>query len=209
MRVAIIDHGLCNMDSIARAVECCDGDPIVTARPESLGNVHRVVLPGVGAFPKAMARLHEMGMVEALDDAVRSRGVPVLGICLGMQLMMTSGDEGGTPTPGLGWIEGTVTRLQPNGGERVPHVGWNSVEPSPGRALADSVVPGTDFYFVHSFHVLPTVESTVAATTPYAGTFVSSVASGPCLGVQFHPEKSQKAGFAVIRDFVEHGSRSC
>lgn len=208
MRVAVVDHGLCNLDSIARAIEHCGGEPARATRPGDLTDVRRIVLPGVGAFPAAMARLDELGLTAALDDAVRHDGVPVLGICLGMQLMLTVGEEG-AETKGFGWIDGRVTRLVPAADERVPHVGWNTVQALPGAAPFTGLSEDADFYFVHSYHVVPDDPADIAATTPFAGGFVSAVVRGHCWGVQFHPEKSQTAGFAVLRSFLGSGGASC
>ncbi|MCU0274229.1 MAG: imidazole glycerol phosphate synthase subunit HisH [Acidimicrobiales bacterium] len=205
MRTAVVDTGLSNLDSVVRALEHCGADPVRVTAPDGLDGARRIVLPGVGAFGTAMGRLHGLGLVDALDRLVLGDGVPVLGICLGMQLMLGVGEEGGE-TKGLGWIEGRVVRLLPDPGERVPHVGWNAVDPTPGSAPFTDVEPGSDFYFVHSYHVVPDDPSVVAATTPFAGGFVSAVASGPCWGVQFHPEKSQAAGFAVLRAFLGGGT---
>src|SRR5688572_1798848 len=120
--VAIVDTGLCNLDSIARAIEDCGGNPVVTADPRDLEESAHIVLPGVGAFPEAMARLQREGLDVALTELVLGRQIPFLGICLGMQLMATRGSEVRS-TPGLGWIEGEVTPLEPAPGERVPHIG--------------------------------------------------------------------------------------
>ncbi len=127
-RVAIINTGLCNLDSIARAVEECGKSLVVTDDPGDLVTATHIILPGVGAFPAAMARLAERRLVDVMTEQVVGRGIPFLGICLGMQLLATSGSEI-RETPGLGWIEGKVDLLNPGPGERVPHVGWNEVVP--------------------------------------------------------------------------------
>jgi glutamine amidotransferase len=208
VRVAVVDHGLCNLDSITRALEHCGAEPFRATGPADLDGARRIVLPGVGAFPAAMGRLEELGLRDALDRAVLGDGVPVLGICLGMQLMLSVGEEG-TETKGLGWIDGRVTRLVPGPDERVPHVGWNAVEPTAGAAPFATVPAGSDFYFVHSYHCVPDDPAVVAATTPFGGGFVSAVVRDACWGVQFHPEKSQAAGFAVLRAFLGTGGASC
>lgn len=201
-RVAIIDSGLSNVDSVRRAVEECGGSPLVVDAPGGLRGVDRIILPGVGAFGNAMARLRSTGLEEALQEAVIGGSAPFLGICLGMQLMAELGTEGGD-APGLGWIPAKVLRFIPSPTDRrVPHVGWNEVHPTPGSTLFDGIQPGTDFYFVHSFHVACQDESDVAAVTPYCGEFTSAVGRRHILGVQFHPEKSQKAGFRVLTNFL-------
>jgi imidazole glycerol-phosphate synthase subunit HisH len=209
VKVAVVDSGLCNLDSVVRALEHCGADTVRATDPAGLDGARRIVLPGVGAFPAAMARLHDLGFVDTLDRLVRDECTPVLGICLGMQLMLGVGEEGGDETKGLAWIDGRVTRLRPEGGERVPHVGWNAVSPVPDSPPFAAVTPGSDFYFVHSYQVVPSDPAVVAATTPFAGGFVSAVVRDHCWGVQFHPEKSQGAGFAVLRSFLGTGSGPC
>jgi glutamine amidotransferase len=206
MKVAIIDHGLCNMDSIARAVERCGGDVMLLAHPDGLETAHRIVVPGVGAFGKAMEKIEQLGFVDALNTAVITRETPVLGICLGMQLMLAVGEEGGN-TEGLGWIDGSVRRLVPSDGERIPHVGWNTVEFDESCSLFRSLAPATDFYFVHSYHVAPADPSVIIGRTPFAGGFASAIQKGSLYGVQFHPEKSQTAGFAVLENFLHRGGQ--
>lgn len=200
-RVAIVDTGLCNLDSIARAIEECGGSPVVTDDPGGLTDRARIILPGVGAFPEAMARLHEQGLVEAMTEQVIGRGIPFLGVCLGMQLMASRGSEV-RDTPGLGWIEGEVSLLEPGEDERIPHIGWNEVQALPGSPLFLGIEPGHDFYFVHSYVLRPAHIEDVAGTTDYGGGFVSAVHRDNVFGVQFHPEKSQGMGFAVLRNFL-------
>jgi imidazole glycerol-phosphate synthase subunit HisH len=199
--VAIVDTGLCNLDSIARAIEDCGGQPLVTDDPGDLGRAARIVLPGVGAFPEAMARLRSRGLDVALGEQVIGRKIPFLGVCLGMQLIATSGTEV-RETAGLGWIDGEVGLLQAEQGERVPHIGWNEVRPTADNPLFRGIAPGRDFYFVHSYVLRPARDEDVASVTPYGGGFVSAVNRGNVYGVQFHPEKSQHVGFAVLRNFL-------
>jgi glutamine amidotransferase len=206
--VAVIDTGLCNIDSVARALEHCGATTVVTDEPRHLAAATRIVLPGVGAFPSAMERLRETGLTEALQDAVIGRSIPVLGICLGMQLMLAEGEEGGE-CHGLGWIAGRVERIRPGPDERVPHVGWNTVDFEPGSRIFEDVEPGTDFYFVHSYCVVPADRAVIAGSTPFAGGIVTAVQSGHVWGVQFHPEKSQTAGFAVLANFLGPSALAC
>ena len=202
-RVAIVDYGMCNLDSVRRAVEECGGEAIVTDEGADLDRADRIILPGVGAFPEAMANLRARELDKLLAEQVLAQDAPFLGICLGMQLMATTGIEV-EPTDGLGWIPATVERLVPTATDRrVPHMGWNEVDPAPGCALFAGIAERTDFYFVHSFHVACDDAANVAATTPYCGGFTSAVQRGDTVfGVQFHPEKSQKAGFALLRNFL-------
>ncbi len=202
-RVAVIDYGMGNLDSVARAVEECGGAPVVTAGAADIGTANRIVLPGVGAFPDGMRNLRARSLDVILREQVMDKRIPMLGICLGMQLLATRGLEGGE-TEGLGWIDGDVGRLVPGGEDaRVPHVGWNEVVVDRESPLFRGVPPGSDFYFVHSYHLRCTREEDVLARTPYCGGFVSAVARGLLFGVQFHPEKSQRTGFRVLKNFLE------
>ena len=201
-RVAIVDYGMCNLDSVRRAVEECAGAPFVTDEPTDLGDADVIVLPGVGAFPDAMANLRARSLDKALDDEVLGNRVPFLGICLGMQLLATTGHEGGR-TAGLGWIDADVRRLRPTPDDtRVPHVGWNEVVPHAEATLFAGVPERSDFYFVHSYHVECQDDTDVVATTPYCGGFVSAIQRENIFAVQFHPEKSQERGFEVLRRFL-------
>ncbi|MCR9137419.1 MAG: imidazole glycerol phosphate synthase subunit HisH [Alphaproteobacteria bacterium] len=202
-RIAIIDYGLCNLDSIARALAECGADPFVTSDPSALDEAEKIVLPGVGAFAKAMENLRTTGMDVALNHHVVDGGKSFLGICLGMQLM-ANGSEEGQQAAGLGWVDATVVKLEAQSpGDRVPHVGWNEVDAQEGAALFSDIDHGTDFYFVHSYHMRCNDEGIVVSRTPYCGEFVSAVARDNIQGVQFHPEKSQKMGFRLLKNFLE------
>lgn len=199
--VGIVDYGVCNLDSVARAVEECGGSPRMALRPEDLDEVAAIILPGVGAFAHGMRSLRERGFEDALGEQVIGNRIPLLGLCLGMQLLATTGTEGGEE-PGLGWIEGEVVKLEPaEAADRVPHVGWNEVHGN-GSPLFRNIEPGRDFYFVHSYHFDCRSDDDVAARTPAYGGFTSAVAHEHVMGVQFHPEKSQKAGFQLLTNFL-------
>jgi imidazole glycerol-phosphate synthase subunit HisH len=206
--VGIIDYKLCNLDSIARAIEVCGARPVATDRPSDLARFDRLVLPGVGSFSVAMRTLRERRLDEGLHDRVLGHGVPLLGICLGMQLLAGRGTEGGDHE-GLGLISGTVLRLEPTATEHVPHVGWNSVEFSGDPPLFRNIATGTDFYFVHSYHVRCERASDIIARTSYCGGFAAAVGQGPVMGVQFHPEKSRKPGFQLLRNFLAFQRAAC
>ncbi|MFH1700233.1 MAG: imidazole glycerol phosphate synthase subunit HisH [Candidatus Zixiibacteriota bacterium] len=200
--VAIVDYGMCNLDSIGRAVEECGGRPIITENPDDLKTASHIILPGVGAFPNGMKNLVERGFAKVLNKEVLENGVPFLGICLGMQLMARKSHEGGS-TEGLGWIDGDVLKLEPYGEDtRIPHIAWNEVYPEGQPVIFENIEPGKDFYFVHSYHLACENKNQVLATTPYAAGFVSAVGYDNIFGVQFHPEKSQKVGFQVLRNFL-------
>lgn len=201
-RVAIVDYGMCNLDSVARAVEECGGNPVITDQADEIGRATSLILPGVGAFAEAMANLRSRGLDKILDEQVRRERVPILGICLGMQLMASEGDEGGKSS-GLGWIDARVRRLVPTSVDRrIPHIGWNRVDPADNEDLFRGL-EGRDFYFVHSYCVEPYDMTAVLATTPYCSGFTSAVRKENVYGVQFHPEKSQRSGFQLLRNFLE------
>jgi glutamine amidotransferase len=201
--VAVIDYDICNVDSICRAVQECGAHPVATYRESDIKHADCVILPGVGSFPDGMRNLQARELPDILHTHVVVKEVPLLGICLGMQLMATRGFEG-TPTDGLGWIEGEVRRLEPTrDGEKIPHIGWNEVEWERDCLLSQGIPEGSDFYFVHSYHFDVFRPEEVVAQTPYAGRFVSCVRHKSLFGVQFHPEKSQRLGFQLLRNFLQ------
>jgi glutamine amidotransferase len=199
--VAVVDYGMGNLDSVARALDECGGRPLVTSDPRDLERAAAVVLPGVGAFPAGMRNLRERGLDVALTEHVVEREVPLLGLCLGMQLLADSGTEV-EETAGLGFVPGRVERLEPAAGLRVPHVGWNDVHAERHSALFAELEDGRDFYFVHSYHFVCATPEDVLAHTPYGDELVAAVGRGCVYGVQFHPEKSQRAGFQLLRNFL-------
>jgi glutamine amidotransferase len=161
-----------------------------------------IILPGVGAFCTGMRSIRQHSLDQVLKEQVVDKGTPFLGLCLGMQLLGTKGEEGGE-TPGLGWIPGEVKRLEPQGSDlRIPHVGWNEVVYTQDSPLFKGIPSGKDFYFVHSYHLVCAQPEDAIAQTPYCGGFVSAVGRDRIFGVQFHPEKSQRVGFQVIRNFL-------
>ncbi len=201
MTVLVVNLGIGNLTSVRRSLEECGATVVVSADPGAAAAAARIVIPGVGAFGEAMRRLQETGWEETLKAAA-DRQVPLLGICLGMQLLADEGHESGR-VQGLGLIPGRIERMSPESpSERIPHVGWNEVYPMPGAALFGDIGPGADFYFAHSYHLVPGDPSTILATTPYCGGIVAAVRRGSVMGVQFHPEKSSRAGFKLIRNFL-------
>ena len=196
MSVALIDYGAGNLHSVANALRAAGAtDLAVTADPDAVARADRIILPGVGAFASCMAGLRAIdGMVEAMEQRVLSEGNPFLGICVGMQLMAQVGEEFGDHL-GLGWVPGRVRRLAPAGDARVPHMGWNDVHPlAPHPLLAEG-----EAYFLHSYafdgdHVL--------ATTDHAGALTAAIGRDNLVGVQFHPEKSQRYGLDLLSRFL-------
>jgi imidazole glycerol-phosphate synthase subunit HisH len=201
---AIIDYGMCNLGSVRRAFEECGAKVSVIDDPAGLRSASHIVLPGVGAFRDGMNRIREKKWDVAIREAAGAEGVPLLGICLGMQLLGGRGTEGGE-TDGLGLIPGEVRKLvQTSSHERIPHVGWNEVGHRADDPLFHGIGNGVDFYFVHSYHFQAADDTHVTARTPYCGGFASAVRSGNVFGVQFHPEKSSTSGFRLIRNFLEY-----
>lgn len=202
-RVALVDYELCNLDSIRRALEICGAAPYVCKDGAALRGADMIVLPGVGAFGSAMKNLNATGLASSLKEEA-ARGVPLLGICLGMQLLASTSEEGGR-SQGLGLIGGDVVLLDGmRTGERVPHMGWNSVDVrADDEPLFRGLPPAPNFYFVHSYHFRAEDPGDVVGTTPYCGVIASVVRRGNVCGAQFHPEKSQRTGFQLLENFVK------
>lgn len=203
METAIIDYGMGNLLSVQRALEKCGSDAVIIDDPLELRHAQHIVLPGVGAFADAMGNLKSGGWIEEMNRAVLRKETPIMGICLGMQLFATKGHEG-TPCRGLNYIPGEVVLLKPAfEKERIPHVGWNEIHMEQRHPLLEGLAEGTNYYFVHSYHFCPECEADVLCRTDYCGGFVSAVGRGNIFGTQFHPEKSQKAGFQLIKNFLK------
>jgi imidazole glycerol-phosphate synthase subunit HisH len=198
--IAVVDYGMGNRRSVEKALEHVGASVRVTHEHDELRAAAGLVIPGVGAFPKAMATLVQLGLSELIEARVLA-GVPLLGICLGMQLLLERSEEI-EPTAGLGLIPGEVTRL--SAGELpVPHVGWSHVELTAPSPLSDHLPPsGCAFYHVHSFAARPEDDSSVLGATEYGERFASIIGREHVFGVQFHPEKSGAAGLAMLENFV-------
>lgn len=202
MRAAIINYGLGNLRSVANALEAVGHEAIIATDPSMLDAGEKLILPGVGAFADGMRGLRDGGWIDRLEREVRERGKPILGLCLGMQLLATSGTEHGTHA-GLGWIDGTVERLPALPDVRVPHIGWNDVRFTRPSALYDAAAGSAPFYFVHSYVLRPADPAVVTGVTEYGGDFVASVEQDNIYATQFHPEKSQGAGLSVLKRFMD------
>lgn len=189
--ITIIDYGAGNLRSIRRAIETHGTDVEISGDPDRISHADRLVLPGVGNARAAMEQLHSTGITQAITEQVE-RGTPLLGVCLGMQLLFGDQEEG--PTKGLGLLEGDVVKLQ--GDHKIPHMGWNTVSFSDNALLSD--LPATAFYFVHSYHVRPVNKDDIAGETDYGLRFPSMVTHDNIWGMQFHPEKSHDAGLSLI-----------
>ncbi|MEX2643860.1 MAG: imidazole glycerol phosphate synthase subunit HisH [Acetobacterales bacterium] len=203
MRVAIVDYGMGNLASVSQAFATLGAAPAVAATPSGLTGADAIVLPGVGSFARAMANLTARGFADSLTDRVIRRGVPFLGICLGMQLLARRSPEGGV-TDGLGWIDADVVPLASLMTQRlpVPHVGWNRVSLSPKSGLFVGQPEDATLYFDHEYAIADAGAAT-AATCRYGATFCAAIERGNLFAVQFHPEKSQRAGLKLLRRFLE------
>ncbi len=202
--IGILDYGTGNVKSVMNMLRKIGAAASLVADPKGLKSVEKIILPGVGSFDAAMSELTDMGMVSVLDELVLDAKIPVLGICLGMQLFAKSSEEG--KSKGLGWIDGYAKRFDFSDFEKplkVPHMGWNFVSRQRDHFLLRDVPEPMRFYFVHSYHLVCSQEEDVLATTNYGYAFPSVLAYNNVYGVQFHPEKSHKYGMAVLRNFVE------
>ena len=202
--IALVDLGSGNLHSVHNALVAAGAERVaITADPAIVRGARRIVLPGVGSFRSCADNLRAIsGMVEALEERVLTGGVPFLGICVGMQLLASRGHEHGT-TPGLGWIAGEVRPIErTDPAIKVPHMGWNDVAPAPSNDAAGLIVPG-EAYFLHSYHFKPEDGHSIAAMTDHGGGLVAAVAQDNIAGVQFHPEKSQHYGLALLSRFLD------
>jgi imidazole glycerol-phosphate synthase subunit HisH len=198
-RIAILDYGMGNLRSVEKALERAGADAEITSDRVRAEEADGVILPGVGAFPRAMQRVWEIGLDELVTGRIKA-GVPVLGICLGMQLLFESSveNEGGS---GLALLDGVVAPLEANG-YKVPHIGWSPVRWEHESELTAGLGEETPFYFVHSFAPRPATEVDVLGTAAYGERFACAVERPPLYGVQFHPEKSSSAGLGLLRNFI-------
>ena len=207
MVTAIVDYESGNLHSaekafqrMARDVDA--GEVIVTCDPDVIRRADRVVLPGDGAFPACRAALFDhRGVFEAMEEAILTGARPFLGICIGMQMMATRGLEY-TPTPGFDWIAGKVDRITPEGGLKVPHMGWNDLTLTRQHPVLDGLATGHHAYFVHSYHFRVDDPSHLLAHTDYGGAVTAIIGRDTMVGTQFHPEKSQATGLRLIRNFL-------
>jgi imidazole glycerol-phosphate synthase subunit HisH len=206
--VVLIDYGSGNLRSAEKALARAAADKgcevVVSAEPDVVASADRLVLPGVGAFAACMGLLYAKdGLIGAMTEAVKDKGVPFMGICVGMQLLGDRGLEFGV-TPGLGWISGDVKKIERTSPElKVPHMGWNSLSKPREHPITSSIPEGGHVYFTHSFILDAKDPSDVIAWTDHGGKFVAAVARDNVAGMQFHPEKSQALGIKLLGDFLE------
>lgn len=199
--IAIIDYGMGNLRSVQKALEKVGAAAEVTCDPDRVRRAAKVILPGVGAFPDAITELRRTGLAEAFTEAV-ARGTPCLGVCLGLQLLFESSEEDGRHA-GLGLLPGTVVRFDPAPGLKVPHMGWNTLRLISDAPLFRGLPAEPSVYFVHSYRAAPRDRSVVAAEADYPTPFTAAVWRDNLMACQFHPEKSQRVGLAMYRNFAD------
>lgn len=202
--IIVIDYGMGNLGSIENMLKKIGANVKVSSVPSEIYEAKKLILPGVGSFDNGMTKLKERGLLEVLNKRVIYQKVPILGICLGMQLFTNRSEEG--RQPGLGWIDAETVRFsfqEKLAHLRVPHMGWNTVEIQHEGSILDKYYDEPRFYFVHSYHVRCNNQANVLATTRYGFEFHSAVVNGNIIGTQFHPEKSHKFGLKVLQNFAE------
>ena len=200
MKIAIIDYGMGNLHSAAKALEKVGAQVTVTRDPELVRQADKVILPGVGAFGDCMKNLNERGLAPVIHEVIAA-GKPFLGICVGLQ-MLFEGSEEDPGVAGLGIFKGLVRKITAPG-LKIPHMGWNNLEYRTSSSLFQGLPPAAYVYFVHSYHAVPTDESCITAVTDYGGQVTAAVGRGLVQAVQFHPEKSSAVGLKILANFKE------
>ena len=200
--ITVVDYDAGNVGSVVNICRKAGGEAQVSSDPEVIARATKLILPGVGHFGSAMERLRSSGIVAALEEAVQVRKAPILGICLGMQLFAQHSEEG--DATGLGWIAARSVhfKAEPGSSLKIPHMGWNTVEPTRPDPLIDGLPADPRFYFVHSYYVTCDLDADVLMRTTHGVPFVSAVHRGNIWGTQFHPEKSHKFGVQLFRNFL-------
>lgn len=203
MSLAILDHGFSNLYSIVNMLKHLNFYPKVIQNPKDLTKADKIILPGIGFASNVWRQLEEKGFLDPLRECVEVKKTPILGICVGMQLMTEGSEEGNSP--GFGWIKGRCLRFQPSKNKpiKVPHMAWNKVLPAPHKHLFDHTADPQKFYFVHSFYVKCERENDIAALCHYGHDFVAAIEHENVFGVQFHPEKSHTYGLRLFQNFLK------
>lgn len=201
--ITVVDCGAGNLQSVNRRLDELGAKVLISSDPAKIANAEKILLPGVGHFGKAMENLVQSGLADALHEAVLVKRVPILGICLGMQLMASSSAEGGSA--GLGWFGGSVVRFEVHDKLhfKVPHMGWNKVRQAKKSLLLTGIPDNSEFYFVHSYYYTSKNEDEVLLTSDYSSRFACGIERDNLFGVQFHPEKSHEVGRQMLRNFVD------
>ena len=201
--IVIVDYSMGNLNSVLKKLIQLNADAVISADPKVISKADKLILPGVGHFEKAVEIMHQKGLWEVLNQAVLIDKKPILGICLGMQLMTKSSEEG--QAKGFGWVDATVNRFQVKDALKfkIPHMGWNQIKIKKESQLMIGLTDESEFYFVHSFHVRTNDSSIVLNETEYEATFVSAFEKENIYGVQFHPEKSHDSGKLLLQNFLK------
>ena len=202
-KIVIVDYSMGNLNSVLKKLIQLNADAVISSDPKVISQADKLILPGVGHFEKAVEIIHQKGLWEVLNQAVLIDKKPILGICLGMQLMAQSSEEGNAQ--GFGWVDATVNRFQVNDSLKfkVPHTGWNQITIKKESKLMLGLTNESEFYFVHSFHVKTNDTEIVLSSTEYETSFVSAFEKGNIFGVQFHPEKSHDSGKLLLTNFLK------
>ncbi len=201
--LAIVDYGVGNLASIKNMLKKAGSDAIISSDEKIISSATKLILPGVGAFDTCSQKLQDSGLVHILNHKILDEKIPLLGICVGMQLLLEGSEEGALP--GLKWIKGRVVKFkqdQLTAGLKIPHMGWANIAPAKTSGLFDNMYEEPRFYFVHSYHAQPDSETNVLAYAQYGYRFVAAVEQDNIMGVQFHPEKSHKFGMKLLENFV-------
>lgn len=202
-KIAVIDYGMGNLNSIKKVFDRLKSESVITSKPEDVIRCQKIILPGVGHFGKAMENLKKLGLTDVLHEAVLTDKKPILGICLGMQLLAKKSAEGNSE--GLGWLDAEVVKFDVSDRlkYKIPQMGWNRIFIKKESSLMNLIPDGAEFYFVHSYHWRAGEKSDVLCETNFDYDFPSAVENGNIFGVQFHPEKSHDAGIRLLKNFIE------
>ena len=203
--IGVLDYGMGNIGSIVNMLKKIGARPAILTSPENLLEVEKIILPGIGTFDRGMERLRQQGWIPALEKRVLEEKIPIMGICLGMQLFTKKSEEG--ESGGLGWIDAEVKRFRPENlgyHERIPHLGWNTITVDKQSRLFSHDKEELRFYFLHSYHVSCNLQEDILCTTTYGQNFTSAFESNNIIGVQFHPEKSHRFGINLFHNFVNN-----
>lgn len=202
-KVVIVDYGTGNLNSVKRSMDRMRVNSVVSSDYRDIIDSDKIILPGVGHFGRAMSNLKELNLIETLNDAVLVKQKPILGICLGMELMAKSSEEG--DADGLGWFDAEIIAFNVSDKNlyKVPHMGWNTIFIKKNSPLMKNIIESSEFYFVHSYHLKVNDESDILNETNYDFTFPSAIEKGNIFGVQYHPEKSHDAGAQLLKNFIE------
>jgi len=202
-KLVIVDYGMGNLNSVKKIMDRMQFDAIISSKPEDILNCQKIILPGVGHFGKAMSNLRKLNLLDALHEAVLVQKKPILGICLGMQLMAKKSEEG--DAEGLGWFDAEVKKfsISDNKKYKIPHIGWNQINIKKSSPLMSDISELSEFYFVHSYHFKASNQSDIINETEYDYIFASAIAKQNIFGVQYHPEKSHDAGARLLKNFIK------